>query len=79
MMHKKHYEKAAEIVRQYALRADATFHIVQNSFIELFESEDSRFDRKRFQDACEPRCDSMHRRFRKKGCTKAWDHKGKCS
>ena len=52
-MHKKDYIKAAEIVRvhyekQYPIRA----FIIEGAFVRLFMSDNSRFDEKKFRDAC---------------------------
>ena len=51
MMTRKHYEKAAEIVRQIpGVQRTTTL----DAFVEFFSDDNPRFDRVRFTDACFP-------------------------
>lgn len=53
-MTKKHFEKAAAIVRDYKPvdKKDVRQRAIAFAFIELFQSENPRFDEARFLEAC---------------------------
>jgi hypothetical protein len=55
-MSRKHYERAAEIVRELRASDDATARDnacrVVDAFVELFSADNPRFDQGRFRAAC---------------------------
>ncbi len=57
-MHKRHYEKAAKIVRDLPRNSPIQENeaaLVRECFVQLFSGDNPRFDRDRFREACEPK------------------------
>jgi len=56
-MSKKHFQKAAEIIQQSCdlkghPSAEKTRRLLANTFADFFQSDNARFDRARFLEAC---------------------------